>query len=696
MTLALTFYGFINLYRKKVKQESSLKISYFNFITLGILLLIFSFSGSGCGRNQEGLKIVSFEIRPSSLSVAKGKTGRFEAFLRYSDGSDQDITEDVSWRSTDTRFAEISSESGKQGFFKGVREGKVTIKAITSENIEGRAELKILPPELVSIIVLPENLSVHVGYVQQFTAIGTYSDGQSREVTGLVDWSSSDKSVPIISNMPGSKGLGISPPAGSSVIYATDPGTGVRGSTSLSVTTTKLVSISVKPSRTSVFRGGIRKFTATGTYVDGSTNDITESVIWTSSNHSVSEISNASGSKGVTTSISSGSARIKATDPTIIISGSAYLTVKTPELKAISVSPFRVTVFPGKVQSMTAAGTYSNGRKKDITQIVRWTSSNKSVASIGNVEGYRGIAVPLSAGVTDIMAVHTRSGISGTSKLIVKKQELVSILIQPENQTVLLGKSKHFSAMGLFSNGNKKNISGGLAWISSNPAVAKIDKTDAATAEVVSKSVGRVSIVALDPVSKISGKTSMNIISPSLVSIAVIPEKVSLSAGRSVSFTATGTFNNGRTKEMTEKLIWYSSDSRVAKINAQTGVLKSKFSGRTVISALHHESNIKGQTVVEITNAELVSIEVLPEKKSVSLGASHLFKAIGLFSDGKTRVITKEVEWSSSDESAAKVSNSMEQKGLATSLSIGEVNIISTDPKTGIKGEAILVGRALW
>ena len=277
----------------------------------------------------------------------------------------------------------ISDESEKQGVFKGIREGKVTITAVTSENIEGRAELTILPPELVSIEVSPENLSVHVGHVQQFTARGTYSDGQRREVTDLVDWSSSDKTVPIISNMTGSKGLGISPPAGSSMIYATDPGTGVRGSTSLSVTTTKLV----------------------------------------------------------------------------------------------------------------------------------------------------------------------------------------SILIQPENPTVFLGKSKHFSAVGLFSNGNKKNISSGLAWISSNPSVAKIDETDDATIEVASKSVGRVSIIALDPVSKITGKTSMNIVSPSLVSIAITPEQVSLSAGRGVSFTATGTFNNGQTKEMTEKLIWSSSDLRVAKIN---------------------------------------------------------------------------------------------------------------------------------
>ena len=677
-----------------MKWEFSLKTVHFYFIALGILLLIFS--GSGCGRNEESLKIVSIEIRPPSLSVAKGKVGRFEAFLRYSDGSYQDITEDVSWRSTNTRIAEISSESEKQGVFKGVREGKVTITAVKSENVEARAELKILPPELVAIEVLPENLSVHVGHVQQFTARGTYSDGQSREVTDFIDWSSSNRSVPIISNMQGSKGLGISPPAGSSKIYATDPRTGVRGSTTLSVTRTKLVSISVTPSRASVFRGGIRKFTAKGIYVDGSTNDITESVIWTSSDHSIVKISNASGSKGVATSISSGSARIKATDPTIIISGSAYLAVKLPELTAISVSPSRSVVFPGKVQSMTATGTYSNGGKKDITQIVKWTSSNKSVASIGNAEGYRGIAVPLSAGVTDIKAVHPRSGIIGTSKLIVKKQELVSILIRPENPTVFLGESRHFSAEGLFSNGDKKNISGGLVWISSNPSVAKIDDKDAAKAEVVSKSAGRVSIVALDPVSKISGKTSMKIVSPFLVSIAVVPEQVSLSAGRGVSFTATGTFNNGRKKEMTEKLIWSSSELRVAKINGQTGVLTSRFPGRTVISALDPESNIKGQAVVDITHVELVSIAVRPEKKSVSLGASHLFKATGLFSDGKTRVITKEVEWSSSEESAAKVNNSAEQKGLATSLSIGEVNVIALDPETGIKGEATLIGRALW
>lgn len=673
-----------------------MKILHFNWFVLGILLLIFSFSGSGCGKNEENLKIVSIEIRPSSLSVAKGDIAGFKAFLRFSDGSDQDVTEDVSWRSADIRFAEISSESEKPGVFIGLREGKAAITAVTSDNIQARAELNILPPELVAINILPENLSVHTGYVQQFKAIGTYSDGQSTDVTDLVDWSSSNRSTPIISNMPGSKGLGISPPAGSSTISATDPKTGVRGSTTLSVTTTKLVSISVTPSRASVFKGGTLKFTAVGTYVDGSTNDITESVIWTSSNPSVAEISNASGSNGVAACLSSGTARIKATDPTIIISGSASLTVKQPELKAIAVSPSGSAVFPGKVQLMTAIGTYSNGMKKDITQMVKWTSSNSSVASIGNAEGYRGIAVPLSAGTTAIRAFHPLSGISGASKLIVKKQELVSILVQPENQTVLLGNSRKFSAEGLYSNGSKKNISNRLVWISSNPAVAKIDKTDAEKAEVISKSAGRVSIIALDPVSKISGKASMNVIAPSLVSVAVVPEQISLPAGRGASFTAIGTLNTGETKEMTKTLIWFSSDPRVAKINGQTGVLNSRFPGKTVISAQDPETKITGQAVVEITNAELVSIEVRPGKKSVSLGQSHLFNAIGLFSDGKTRVITKEVVWSSSDESAAKVNNRMEQKGLATSLSIGEVNVVATDPETGIHGTAILIGRALW
>ena len=74
---------------------------------------------------------------------------------------------------------------------------------------------------------------------------------------------------------------------------------------SLNVTTATLLSIAVTPTNPSIAEGTTQQFTATGTYSDASTQDLTSQVTWTSATPSVAMISNTGLSTGVqgTTSI---------------------------------------------------------------------------------------------------------------------------------------------------------------------------------------------------------------------------------------------------------------------------------------------------------------------------------------------------------------------------------------------------------
>jgi len=49
-----------------------------------------------------------------------------------------------------------------------------------------------LPPTLVSMVVTPETASTEIGSTQQYTAIGTYSDSSTTDITNDVVWTSSD------------------------------------------------------------------------------------------------------------------------------------------------------------------------------------------------------------------------------------------------------------------------------------------------------------------------------------------------------------------------------------------------------------------------------------------------------------------------------------------------------------------------
>src|SRR5262244_1475063 len=51
------------------------------------------------------------------------------------------------------------------------------------------------PVSLSSILITPGAASVQAGSGQQFSATGTFSDGTSKDITGTVQWSSSNTSV---------------------------------------------------------------------------------------------------------------------------------------------------------------------------------------------------------------------------------------------------------------------------------------------------------------------------------------------------------------------------------------------------------------------------------------------------------------------------------------------------------------------
>ena len=82
---------------------------------------------------------------------------------------------------------------------------------------------------LTSIVVTPANSSILTGASQQFTAMGTYSDGSARDITSQARWTSSDTRVATIN----ARGLATGVSAGNTTISASLAG--VMGSTLLTV-----------------------------------------------------------------------------------------------------------------------------------------------------------------------------------------------------------------------------------------------------------------------------------------------------------------------------------------------------------------------------------------------------------------------------------------------------------------------------
>jgi uncharacterized protein YjdB len=148
----------------------------------------------------------------------------------------------------------------------------------------------------------PTNPTVQVGSTTQFTATGTTAVGNTIDVTPGVSWSSSKPAVATVN----SAGLLTGVSAGISIINATYQ----EGSTQTiaTITSATLTSIAIAPLQATLSVAGTQQYTATGTYSDGTQQDLTGVVAWSSSNVGVATISGT----GLATGVASGSTTISA------------------------------------------------------------------------------------------------------------------------------------------------------------------------------------------------------------------------------------------------------------------------------------------------------------------------------------------------------------------------------------------------
>ena len=157
--------------------------------------------------------------------------------------------------------------------------------------------------------------SIAKGTSEQFTATGTYTDNSTQNLTGSVTWTSQTTSVATIT----AGGLVTAAGIGTSNIKAASGA--INGSATLTVTAATLVSIAVTAPSLSIAKGTSEQFTATGTFSDGSMQNLTSSVTWSSQTTSVATVT----SGGMVTAVGSGTSNIQAASGAM--NGSATLTV---------------------------------------------------------------------------------------------------------------------------------------------------------------------------------------------------------------------------------------------------------------------------------------------------------------------------------------------------------------------------------
>jgi uncharacterized protein YjdB len=508
--------------------------------------------------------LTSISVTPLSALIPLGTVQQFTATGTFSDSTTQDITGTVVWSASPTSVASITVS----GLATGKDLGTVTITA-TSGAINNSVMATVNAADLSSIAVLPATSTIAQGTTQQFSAIGTFDDGSTHNLTAQVAWSSS---LPAAASIGSSTGLAKGLSQGTTTITAT-LGTTV-GTTTLEVTTATIVSISVTPTGRTIAPTTELSFTATGTFSDSSTQVITADATWTSSDIAVATV----GPEGGATAVAAGTTNITAAFGGQ--TGFSLLTVSSVTLKSIAVAPPTAVLAPASTLDYVATGTFSDGSTAIVTDVVTWSSSASNVASISSF----GQVTGQSEGTAIITA--QQGSVSGSAALVVESSGLSSVTVTPATATVAEQTATQFNAVGTFEDGSTQNLTSSVSWTSSPASVATVSNASPTKGLAAGVAPGTATINALFATQSmtLTGSAMLTVTNATLSTITVAPSDASISLGGTQQFTATGNFSDGTTENLTAQVTWTSSDVGVATISGG-GLASTAGKGSTTIIA---------------------------------------------------------------------------------------------------------------
>ena len=144
---------------------------------------------------------------------------------------------------------------------------------------------------------------------------------------------------------------------------------------------------------------------------------------------------------------------------------------------------------------------------------------------------------------------------------------------------------------------------------------------------------------------------------------------------------ATGNYSSGLTPDLTNDVIWASSNPGVA--TCKIGMVTGLADGTTDITATLNGVTSQSLTITVISLSSIVVGPAVPV--TIAVGATQQYSVTGINWDGSTADISSQVTWASDTPAAATISST----GLATAVGVGTTNI--TAAVSGITSRAIVL-----
>ncbi len=638
--------------------------------------------------------VSSLEISPASPKVNVGIPLSVVITAVYSDGSTKDVSSSSTVTSSATTILTVAGTA-----LNGVKAGTATITA-TYQGKTATATVTVVDTSLQSISI-QSVAPLSIGGTVKLVATGVFADGTKQDVTSQATWTSSSPAIATVGDTGTSKGLVTGVAVGTATVTAAVQA--ISGTVQISVAAKKIASIGITPTQPILQRGVTQAFKATAVYDDISTSDVTQQATWSTGDAAVLTVVATGTDAGRATAQAAGKTTITAT--LAGITGTTSVTVTSPRLTSITVSPATATIMVGGTRSFTAQGNYADRSTADLTDSVTWSSSDTTLLLVSNATGTRGQATGQAVGTCNIQAA--LSGVTGTAAVTVSAAPLLSIAVTPNPLNLPLDLTLPLKATATYGDATTtitQDVTASATWTVAESSIATVGNAGTAAGKVTGKAVGTTTVTAT--LSGISGSATVNVANPKLLSITLTPATATVTAGGKQPFIATGNYDNLTTADLTTLATWSSSNTAVAEVSnaaGSEGLATTLVRGTSTIAATF--SGVQGTAALTVGDPLLVGIMVTPATATIAVGDTQPFTVRGVYANGTTGAITG-ANWSSSSAAVATIAATGGGRGgggggggaTATGVGPGTATITAsygTDGGTSFSDTAILTVNAV-
>lgn len=360
--------------------------------------------------------LLSIAVTSANSSLLSLSSESFLATGTYSDDSTIDITNSVGWDSSNKTVATIVTGSST---VKTLTQGTTSISA-TLGTVKGTSVLNVTGGNLTGITLTLDQAINNVlinGTRSRVSARGTFDNGTSRDITGLIEtWTVEPASIATVDLVAGNL-VWVNAQAVTTTPATISAKTGAAtGQSSLTVFAPTLSDVVISPLTLTLTSGTSGRLSLAGTFFPVSNQDLTSSAAW-SVVSGTATVDNSDLDKGRVHAEAAGQTVVTATFGEKTATATVTVEERTLQSLTITAAAEPGAMIAGRQVRFTVMANYSTGSPQDVTADAHLTIDDSDVARFSDQQSDPGLVVAVDEGTAIVTAIF--GGLSETKTLVV-------------------------------------------------------------------------------------------------------------------------------------------------------------------------------------------------------------------------------------------------------------------------------------